>query len=157
VLNSEDKNICNEDWKCGNWSICEKIELVNLTNENLSLIKNKCSYFNWQNKSCGFQTRDCYDINKCETVIIKPKIIKECYYNENLTCKDNIKNCHDGSCEIDVDCGGPCVPCLENPRITNNFFWVYIMVIIFILFIFIIFIKNKLFSKKSTIKHKNKK
>ncbi len=27
------------------------------------------------------------------------------------TCYDGLKNCHDGACEEDVDCGGPCEPC----------------------------------------------
>ena len=27
------------------------------------------------------------------------------------TCFDNLKNCHDGSCEEGIDCGGPCKPC----------------------------------------------
>jgi len=29
------------------------------------------------------------------------------------TCFDGIKNCHDGSCEEGIDCGGPCKPCLS--------------------------------------------
>jgi len=29
----------------------------------------------------------------------------------NGDCLDNIKNCHNGSCESDVDCGGPCSAC----------------------------------------------
>jgi len=28
-----------------------------------------------------------------------------------LSCFDGIKNCHDGSCEEEIDCGGPCDPC----------------------------------------------
>ncbi|MCK4491423.1 MAG: hypothetical protein KAU03_02285, partial [Candidatus Altiarchaeales archaeon] len=27
------------------------------------------------------------------------------------TCYDGLKNCHDGACEEDIDCGGPCEPC----------------------------------------------
>ena len=37
--------------------------------------------------------------------------IEACYYSENPSCNDGIKNCHDGSCELLVDCGGPCSPC----------------------------------------------
>jgi len=27
------------------------------------------------------------------------------------TCYDGIRNCHHGSCESGIDCGGPCLPC----------------------------------------------
>jgi hypothetical protein len=43
-----------------------------------------------------------------------PDILRECYYTENPDCKDSIKNCHDGGCEVNIDCGGPCVSCLET-------------------------------------------
>ncbi len=31
--------------------------------------------------------------------------------NHTKTCYDGIKNCHENSCETDIDCGGPCLPC----------------------------------------------
>ncbi|MBN2014046.1 MAG: hypothetical protein JW778_02600 [Candidatus Altiarchaeota archaeon] len=30
------------------------------------------------------------------------------------TCFDGIKNCHDGSCEMGIDCGGPCRQCMAT-------------------------------------------
>ena len=37
------------------------------------------------------------------------------YVKLKKTCSDGIKNCHDGSCEEDIDCGGPCPPCSTAP------------------------------------------
>ena len=33
------------------------------------------------------------------------------YASQNANCSDGKKNCHDGGCEEDVDCGGPCSAC----------------------------------------------
>ena len=41
----------------------------------------------------------------------KPPTIQQCYYTLFPTCKDGILNCHNDSCEILVDCGGPCDAC----------------------------------------------
>jgi len=40
-----------------------------------------------------------------------PKESRVCYFTENPSCTDGIKNCHDGSCELLIDCGGPCATC----------------------------------------------
>jgi hypothetical protein len=74
--------LCNESWNCSEWSPC--------------LPK-------------GTQDRICDDMNKCGTTLLKPPISQECTYVG--TCSDSIKNCHDGSCEEGIDCGGPCPPC----------------------------------------------
>ena len=98
--------ICDEDWVCGNWSIC-RID--------------------------GFQNRTCEDKNNCGTFELKPPEIQKCVYTPTcydgvkngleegidcgglcapcITCFDRIQNCHDGACEEGVDCGGPCPPC----------------------------------------------
>ena len=47
----------------------------------------------------------------CNTSINLPGTLKECYYTINPTCFDNIKNCHSGSCEVGIDCGGACEDC----------------------------------------------
>jgi len=70
-----------------------------------------CEERNWPFDFCGMQTRECVDVNECGTIISKPNEIQACYYTENPTCDDGIKNCHDGGCEFLVDCGGPCGPC----------------------------------------------
>lgn len=73
---------CNETWNCTEWGPC----LPNRT-----------------------QTRLCTDLNNCGLELNKPDLVQECEYIG--TCDDGIKNCHDGSCEEGVDCGGPCNPC----------------------------------------------
>ena len=57
----------------------------------------------------GIQTRICTDLADCGTNFKKPFETRECKYVG--TCFDLIKNCHHGSCEIGVDCGGPCPAC----------------------------------------------
>ena len=41
----------------------------------------------------------------------RPSGTRVCYFTENPNCRDGITNCHDGACELLVDCGGPCSPC----------------------------------------------
>jgi hypothetical protein len=74
--------ICIEDWECSEWGPCTPQ---------------------------GYQYRQCVDMNKCYTNKTMPDIVQECEYIG--TCYDGIKNCHSGSCELGVDCGGPCDPC----------------------------------------------
>jgi len=106
---------CEEKWGCLEWMQCQN--LINLSESGWAskktelAIRERCANFSWQEEFCGFQQRLCQDFNHCNTEKIKPGTIKECYYTENPTCKDNIKNCHDGICEILVDCGGPCDDC----------------------------------------------
>ena len=33
------------------------------------------------------------------------------YASSKANCSDGIKNCHDGACEVGIDCGGSCSPC----------------------------------------------
>ncbi len=68
-------------------------------------------FTNWGDEKCGFQTRDCFDVNNCNSTKEEPVALQVCLYTEDPACYDGIKNCHDGSCEILVDCGGPCPPC----------------------------------------------
>jgi cellulose biosynthesis protein BcsQ len=75
-------SVCHEKWECTQWSEC---------------------------RPEGFQYRTCIDVNKCGTTEDKPKEKRECTYIG--TCDDGIQNCHDGSCEEGIDCGGPCGPC----------------------------------------------
>lgn len=63
---------------------------------------------NWGDCIDGRQTRSCRELNKCGTERARPLLEQECHIS---TCHDLIANCHDGSCEEDVDCGGPCSPC----------------------------------------------
>ena len=106
---------CIEKWGCEEWNNCQNLESLIFLNqidyETQELIIERCSLFNWNKEQCGFQTRECNDFNYCKTNLSKPGIIRECYYSETPDCSDGIKNCHDGFCEILIDCGGPCPPC----------------------------------------------
>ncbi len=75
---------CNESWECSEWDVC-------LPN--------------------GTQYRICVDENKCKSYEFMPVLVQECEYIG--TCDDNIKNCHNESCEEGIDCGGPCAPCIS--------------------------------------------
>ena len=44
-----------------------------------------------------------------------------CEFTLKPTCSDGIKNCHDGSCEVLTDCGGPCSACATcSDKIQNQ-------------------------------------
>jgi len=106
---------CVPKWGCEEWSQCKNLRtgvaLVDINLEYEFLIKERCDIFNWSDNFCGYQIRECEDLNFCRSNLTKPGLIRECYYTDNPTCEDNILNCHDGGCEILVDCGGPCAPC----------------------------------------------
>ena len=106
---------CIEKWVCNGWSECQNLK-ENYNAEKINyrlntLIQERCSSFKWNDNSCGFQIRNCSDLKKCKSNLTKPGIMQECYYSKNPNCSDGIKNCHNGSCEILTDCGGPCSPC----------------------------------------------
>lgn len=84
---------CVENWRCSEWSVCPFYEI---------------------------QTRICSDINKCGTIINKPEEQRKCVYAPQPNCSDGIVNCHDGGCEIWIDCGGPCPACATcSDRLKN--------------------------------------
>ncbi len=116
---------CQPLWVCDPWTQCRNLEkgLDNgdISGENYRNVLAKCSKNNLNELDCGFQTRICRDLNNCGTEQNKPEISKYCNYYENPDCKDNIKNCHHGSCELDIDCGGPCAPCPScSDGVKNN-------------------------------------
>ncbi len=106
---------CKEEWGCKEWSECinldEAFKKGLISFDTNFLLKERCFLFNWSLGVCGYQVRECVDVNKCGTNYFEPGKIRECYYTENPNCFDNIKNCHNNSCEVGVDCGGPCAPC----------------------------------------------
>jgi len=75
---------CIENWRCSEWSVCPVYEI---------------------------QTRKCWDLNNCGTTFHKPIESRKCKYVPQPSCSDGVRNCHHGSCEILIDCGGPCPPC----------------------------------------------
>lgn len=105
---------CKENWACPDWNVCQNVEaslsLGILKGDMFRQIKEDCRLDFFGDK-CGFQIRNCFDTNYCNASATKPDEIEHCYYVENPGCSDSIKNCHDGACEILVDCGGPCAPC----------------------------------------------
>ncbi len=106
---------CIEKWGCPSWNECKNakdaLKLNILSEKEYNNLENDCMNNSWNEEYCGFQIRECSDVNECNTTLRKPEEMQACYYTENPNCQDKIKNCHDGSCEILIDCGGPCKPC----------------------------------------------
>ncbi len=109
---------CTEKWKCDDWKVCQNVKrsfeakILSLNDYNSE--KEICNQKGYNEKSCGFQITTCHDLNACNNSKPKvpmPKESRVCYFTENPSCADGIKNCHDGSCELLIDCGGPCAPC----------------------------------------------
>ena len=106
---------CIPKWVCGFWNTCQLVDIgflhKTITKEQSKNLKKKCALQGIKNDSCGFQIRNCYDINECGTEEGKPFIVDVCSFSDDPSCDDGIKNCHQGSCEVLIDCGGPCAPC----------------------------------------------
>jgi len=106
---------CIEKWVCEEWSTCqnteESLKKGNLSRDDYRFIKDFCEKNKSDEFSCGFQIRNCYDLNSCHRTTNKPEQVEFCYFTEMPSCNDKIKNCHDNLCELLVDCGGPCAPC----------------------------------------------
>jgi len=110
--------ICNEQWSCLEWGLCQNAErsfrAKSLSPEDFSSVKDLCAQNQYDDRFCGFQITKCFDLNMCnntEMKIPRPSEFRVCYFTENPNCIDGITNCHDGGCELLVDCGGPCDPC----------------------------------------------
>ncbi len=105
---------CNEKWACLDWNVCQNAEgsfsSGLISGDDFDTIKENCR-LDLFGENCGLQIRGCYDINSCKTSSFKPDEIGHCYYVENPSCSDGVKNCHDETCELLIDCGGPCDAC----------------------------------------------
>lgn len=106
---------CSSKWGCQGWNVCQNAEISLeqglLSGQNYREINDLCSLSFVESDSCGFQIRNCLDLENCTTGFNKPEEDQYCYYTENPSCEDGVENCHDGACELLVDCGGPCDPC----------------------------------------------
>jgi len=109
---------CRENWVCDDWQVCQNVEksflAKSLSPEDYYNLKELCSQNQYDDRFCGFQITSCQDLELCNSTspkVPKPSEMKVCYFTENPNCVDGITNCHDGSCELLVDCGGPCKPC----------------------------------------------
>ncbi len=96
---------CVEKWGCTEWSTCQNASLSS------GSIRETCKLFNLSQEYCGFQLRRCVDTKVCKSESKKPRETQVCYFTLFPNCNDGILNCHDNSCELLTDCGGPCSPC----------------------------------------------
>jgi hypothetical protein len=180
------KVACNEKWGCNEWFQCFNLEETSnfgkITKNQYDLIKTRCDLFNYNSQTCGIQFRDCIDLNKCGTLINLTGTFKECYYTENPTCEDGLRNCHDNSCEFLIDCGGPCSPCpsckdqIKNQReegidcggscqpcrevplrnLILNTIVSYVVIAISLLLVILVFVQYKKYKKIKVISKKQK-
>lgn len=105
---------CFEIWTCTDWSFCQNItspESQSLLGGLFEKAAENCNYTKIKSKQCGFQMRSCKQVTDCKITFKKPTELQPCIFTAVPTCYDGIKNCHQGSCEILVDCGGPCKEC----------------------------------------------
>jgi len=109
---------CRENWVCNAWQVCQNVERSfigkSLSPEDYYGFKELCAQNQYDDRFCGFQITSCQDLELCNSTspkIPRPSEMRTCYFTENPNCIDGITNCHDGSCELLVDCGGPCKPC----------------------------------------------
>ena len=107
--------LCSEKWVCGYWGVCQNAEKSLsgglLTGADYRIILEQCGNLGFDKFTCGVQIKECKDLNGCNTTYRRPMDFQSCYYTENPSCYDGIKNCHSGGCEVLIDCGGPCSPC----------------------------------------------
>ncbi|MCH7850621.1 MAG: hypothetical protein IH845_03195 [Nanoarchaeota archaeon] len=110
--------LCNEQWVCNDFDVCQNVERSFdariISAQTYSDSNEICSQKELGRRECGFQITTCFDLAECNNTIFKvPKPIETriCHYTEEPSCFDGITNCHDGSCELLVDCGGTCGPC----------------------------------------------
>lgn len=176
---------CNERWACDNTGVCQSIQGLYqnklLDADSREAAEKNCREYGWESSDCGIKLLDCSDLNKCQTTRKKPLSTETCFYVANPSCNDKVKNCHDNSCEVLVDCGGPCSQCptcsdglqnqgeegidcggpcpnsckIERPRGTNYLLYLLILLII-ILIVAIIYTIYRLFIVKKRIEESQK-
>jgi hypothetical protein len=106
---------CQVNWVCGDWDVCQNsqtsLDLGIISGVDYRVAKDSCDSQGLLDEICGIQIRDCYDLHSCNSTIGMPNEFQACYYIENPSCFDGVKNCHSEGCELLVDCGGPCRAC----------------------------------------------
>ena len=121
-------SICNERWVCDDWDVCQNakrsFDSNVLSSENYYSTEELCAQNGYDEISCGFQITNCYDVSSCNNSVYRnprPSEYRVCYFTEDPSCLDRIKNCHDGGCELLIDCGGPCPACAScSDKIQNQ-------------------------------------
>ncbi len=106
---------CLPQWGCNDWQVCQNtqssLELGIISGDDYRTVSETCTAQGYSSGECGYQTRGCFDNQYCNSTYRMPDLFQACFYSVNPSCVDGIKNCHDGSCELLVDCGGPCGTC----------------------------------------------
>ncbi len=107
---------CEPKWGCNDWGVCQNarasLQSGVLSGEDYRIADAYCILNGWEDeKTCGYQYRGCLDVRSCKNNLTRPLQLQACYYTENPSCSDGIKNCHSGFCEFLVDCGGSCGAC----------------------------------------------
>lgn len=118
-------SMCEEKWGCFEWGLCQNAiqskDIGVLKIAEYEDLKQRCDVRGLDEKTCGYQTRTCMDVNDCNTIQKKPLELIPCHFSLEPSCSDGIQNCHDGGCEFLVDCGGPCSACATcSDRILNQ-------------------------------------
>jgi hypothetical protein len=164
---------CIQKWGCRTWRECESNYSM-FSTKLIETIQSNCTLFGWEGSSCGYQRRDCKDLNNCNLTSKQPSTLRICNYIIDPDCFDGIKNCHNNSCEVLVDCGGPCLPCptcsdgilnqgeekidcggpcricfeipLEIEGVSQNFLiWLLIILLIIVTYLLYKYYKNKMY------------
>ncbi len=110
---------CDETWTCTDWFDCVNFSRISFNSSWgevsktawAELWKTGCEEKGILLDICGIQTRYCKDLSSCSSVIKKPSEYMSCGLLPPPSCEDGIRNCHHGSCELLIDCGGTCRPC----------------------------------------------
>ena len=106
---------CLVNWVCNNWDVCQhnqvSLDLGIISGVDYRAAMRSCDAEGLLDEICGIQIRECYDLNSCNTTVGMPEGFQSCYFVEEPSCFDGVKNCHGDSCELLIDCGGPCRAC----------------------------------------------
>ncbi|MEK6819307.1 MAG: hypothetical protein AABY10_05235, partial [Nanoarchaeota archaeon] len=98
------KPLCLVKWACNDWFQCQSavtgLSSGFLIGDIYRQVQSNCTLNSWNESVCGYQERFCNDVGNCNKTIGKPFGVQSCYFTENPSCEDNIKNCHDNSCEF---------------------------------------------------------
>lgn len=107
--------VCNPTWACGEWALCQNtqtsLQTGVVTGSDFRLLSLLCQNRSYAPDICGYQLRSCTDLVGCNTTRDKPTQSQVCPYVLKPSCSDGVTNCHEGACELLVDCGGPCTAC----------------------------------------------
>ena len=107
--------VCSPSWGCNPWEVCQNAQLSLeegfLSGYDYRIVQQNCTDRQLTDERCGVQIRNCNDLRECTIDLGKPDEAQACLYIADPSCSDGVKNCHDGECEILIDCGGSCERC----------------------------------------------